>query len=146
MAFRRGTLSVVDAPGQVGRGTRWATAGVMGISAALPVMELGRVALGETWRGFLVATAVVATLLEAHPVIDVLEAPESELTGETLVLVVTCVVTTALEDATGCSRMVYCWPPIVVVRVIGSTLVDPPLYRVLVVVKVSVQVVYGTPC
>ena len=66
MAFRRGTLSVVDAPGEVGRGTRWATAGIMGISAALPVMELGRVALGETWRGFLVATAVVAACLPLH--------------------------------------------------------------------------------
>ena len=56
----------VDAPEGVGRGTRWATAGAVGISALLPVMELGRVALGEPWRGLLVAAVVIAVCLPLH--------------------------------------------------------------------------------
>ncbi|HYH25459.1 MAG TPA: histidine kinase [Blastococcus sp.] len=56
----------MDTPEGVGRGTRWATAGAVGISALLPVMELGRVAEVEPWNGLLVAAVVVALCLPLH--------------------------------------------------------------------------------
>jgi signal transduction histidine kinase len=62
----RGTLSGVHDGDDARSGPRWATAGALALSALLPLLELGRIALTEPAPGLMAAAVAVAVCLPLH--------------------------------------------------------------------------------